>query len=120
MSTMKFRTKGVPKGLGDGAYKLCLVALGPTNKFQDKWSIEPPADGQPIDAQTEGKADWQAGPSAAHSVCTCVQGLGKKVAKLVMVTVPGLRESEHMFSAHEVPLEAPTQQPEAAKSDLVV
>eukprot|EP00983_Pelagomonas_calceolata_P087275 1156918-Pelagomonas_calceolata.AAC.4 len=37
----------VPEGKSDGAYKLKLGAVGPTNKFQATWFIEPPADGQP-------------------------------------------------------------------------
>eukprot|EP00983_Pelagomonas_calceolata_P028476 891620-Pelagomonas_calceolata.AAC.3 len=37
----------VPKDESDGAYKLKLGALGPTNKFQATWFKDPPADGQP-------------------------------------------------------------------------
>eukprot|EP00983_Pelagomonas_calceolata_P092111 1157627-Pelagomonas_calceolata.AAC.3 len=37
----------VHKGKSDGAYKLKLGAVGPTNKFQAKWVKETPADGQP-------------------------------------------------------------------------
>eukprot|EP00983_Pelagomonas_calceolata_P125644 1161225-Pelagomonas_calceolata.AAC.23 len=80
----------VPKGKSDGAYKLKLGAVGPTNKFQATWFKEPPGDGQP--RREHWLFDKGAGEGgqlmAAENLGAC-QRLWVKLAKLVMVMVPG-------------------------------
>eukprot|EP00983_Pelagomonas_calceolata_P069027 1150195-Pelagomonas_calceolata.AAC.3 len=114
----------VPKGMSDGAYKLKLGAVRPTNKFQATWFKDPPADGQPrrehwlVDKGAGKGGQLMAGCSLCDVIFQChspfptakefwkqaenlgaCQRLWVKLAKLVMVMVPGSVKDEHMYSA---------------------